>query len=103
MSKKTVIRSFQFRSSSNPSLIHTTLLYADGSASCNCKGWANHVASDGSRNCKHLIAAGIRPVGETKVMPPLVSLAKAKTHAAKHGAPAPVSKGIARRMNFDED
>ncbi len=101
MSKKTVIRSFQFRSSSNPSLIHTALLFSDGTASCNCKGWANHVAQDGSRNCKHLIAAGIRPIGETKVMPPLVPLAKAK-YSTKHGAPAPVSKGIARKMCFDD-
>lgn len=30
-----------------------TLLYADGSTSCDCPGWCRRVAADGSRSCRH--------------------------------------------------
>jgi len=32
---------------------YQTLLYADGSTSCDCPGWCRRVARDGSRTCKH--------------------------------------------------
>ena len=32
---------------------YQTLLYADGSTSCDCFGWCRRVAGDGSRSCKH--------------------------------------------------
>ncbi|MEA3208557.1 MAG: hypothetical protein QOE70_1614 [Chthoniobacter sp.] len=32
---------------------YQTLLYADGSTSCDCPGWCRRVAADGSRSCKH--------------------------------------------------
>ena len=32
---------------------YPTLLYADGSTSCDCFGWCRRVAADGSRSCKH--------------------------------------------------
>jgi len=32
---------------------YETLLYADGSTSCDCPGWCRRVAADGSRTCKH--------------------------------------------------
>ena len=32
---------------------YQTLLYADGSTSCDCFGWCRRVAADGSRSCKH--------------------------------------------------
>ena len=32
---------------------YQTLLYADGSTSCDCPGWCRRVATDGSRSCKH--------------------------------------------------
>lgn len=42
-----------FGSDSNPSKQYQTLLYMDGSTSCNCPGWTRRVAADGSRSCKH--------------------------------------------------
>ncbi len=32
---------------------YQTLLYADGSTSCDCPGWCKRTAADGSRTCKH--------------------------------------------------
>jgi hypothetical protein len=32
---------------------YQTLLYANGSTSCDCPGWCRRVAADGSRSCKH--------------------------------------------------
>jgi len=32
---------------------YQSLLYVDGSTSCDCPGWCKRVASDGSRTCKH--------------------------------------------------
>ena len=32
---------------------YQTLLYADGSTSCDCPGWCKRTALDGSRSCKH--------------------------------------------------
>ena len=37
----------------NPNVEYETLPYADGTTSCNCKGWTRRVAPDGSRSCKH--------------------------------------------------
>ena len=32
---------------------YQTLLYIDGSTSCDCPGWCRRVAADGSRSCRH--------------------------------------------------
>jgi hypothetical protein len=32
---------------------YQTLLYQDGTASCDCPGWCRRVAGDGSRSCRH--------------------------------------------------
>jgi hypothetical protein len=32
---------------------YQTLLYADGTTSCECPGWCKRIAPDGSRSCKH--------------------------------------------------
>ncbi len=32
---------------------YQTLLYTDGSTSCDCPGWCKRTAADGSRSCKH--------------------------------------------------
>jgi len=50
---KTISKVWTFSSDSNPSVQYETLQYADGTTSCNCKGWTRRVAADGSRSCKH--------------------------------------------------
>jgi hypothetical protein len=43
-----------FPSKSKPSdPPHETHQYLDGTVSCGCNGWTRHVASDGSRSCRH--------------------------------------------------
>jgi hypothetical protein len=32
---------------------YQTLLYTDGTTSCDCPGWCKRTAADGSRSCKH--------------------------------------------------
>ena len=44
---KQITRVWTFASDSNPNLEYETLQYADGSTSCNCKGWTRRVAPDG--------------------------------------------------------
>ena len=50
---KTVTQEFQFKSKSNPNgKGYTALLYADGTTSCNCRGWTIK-KSDKERGCRH--------------------------------------------------
>ena len=50
---KPISRVWTFTSDSNPAITYETLLYTDGSLSCNCPGWTRRLAADGSRSCKH--------------------------------------------------
>ena len=50
---KPISRVWMFPSDSNPAITYETLMYTDGSLSCNCPGWTRRLAADGSRSCKH--------------------------------------------------
>ena len=52
MSGPAIAKCWTFASSSGGGR-YQTLLYADGSTSCDCPGWCRRVAADGSRSCKH--------------------------------------------------
>ncbi len=52
---KQITRVWSFASDSNPNIEYQTVQYADGTTSCNCKGWTRRVAADGSRSCKHYV------------------------------------------------
>ena len=52
MSRPAVSKCWTFVSSNGRSR-YQSLLYADGSTSCDCLGWCRRVAADGSRSCKH--------------------------------------------------
>ena len=52
MSAPAICKCWTFASSSGTGR-YQTLLYADGSTSCDCPGWCRRVAADGSRSCKH--------------------------------------------------
>ncbi len=52
MSGPAIAKCWTFASSSGGGR-YQTLLYADGSTSCDCPGWCRRIASDGSRSCKH--------------------------------------------------
>jgi hypothetical protein len=87
MSSKRVVGQFTTPSSSSAGKVHTTLIYEDGSTSCNCMGWTRRLTSDGRRSCKHTrIAAerqlwsGVRALAETGSKP-----------FAKAGAPPPIT------------
>jgi hypothetical protein len=98
-SDKKIIRQFQFRSSRNPSIVYSTLLYTDGSASCNCAGWTRHIGKDGTRSCKHLISAGLAAVSVSEPSGPV----SGKKGNPKHGASAKPNMTVKRRFQFDED
>ena len=51
--KKPIHKVWTFRSDSDPDVSYQTLLYTDGTSSCECRGWCRRVAADGSRSCKH--------------------------------------------------
>jgi len=52
MTTVAIAKCWTFASSSGRGT-YQTLLYADGSTSCDCPGWCRRVAADGSRSCKH--------------------------------------------------
>ena len=52
MSGAALAKCWTFASSSGGGR-YQTLLYADGTTSCECPGWCRRVAADGSRSCKH--------------------------------------------------
>jgi hypothetical protein len=52
MSTAAIAKCWTFGSSSGRGT-YQTLLYSDGSTSCDCPGWCRRVAADGSRSCKH--------------------------------------------------
>jgi hypothetical protein len=47
-----IIKCWVFLSSSGSGK-YQTLKYSDGSTSCDCRGWTQRVAANGSRSCKH--------------------------------------------------
>ncbi len=51
--KPPISQAWTFGSDSNPGVHYETLRYTDGSTSCNCRGWTQRVAANGSRSCKH--------------------------------------------------
>ena len=51
MTTAAIAKCWTFASSSGRGT-YQTLLYADGSTSCDCPGWCRRVATDGSRSCK---------------------------------------------------
>lgn len=52
MTTKAISKVWEFESSSG-SKTYETLLYSDGTTSCNCMGWTRRTTPDGSRSCKH--------------------------------------------------
>jgi len=96
---KTIIRQWQFRSSTNPGIIYSTLMYNDGSASCNSPAWTRRVAKDGSRSCKHLISAGISPIS---ISVPAGKAAPKAGQSLKHGQPATLTMRVVRAFNFED-
>jgi hypothetical protein len=55
----TLVKTWTFRSNSNPNKTYETSQYDDGSTSCQCKGWC--IARGGERSCTHTrkVAQGI--------------------------------------------
>ncbi len=56
---KQITRVWSFASDSNPNIEYQTLRYADGTTSCNCKGWTRRITADGTRSCKHTERKGV--------------------------------------------
>ncbi len=62
---KQITRVWSFASDSNPNVEYQTLRYADGTTSCNCKGWTRRITTDGSRSCKHTRAVDMGTADQT--------------------------------------
>ena len=60
MTDARIAKSWWFKSSSNESKVYETILYTDGTTSCNCFGWTRR-CKDGVRSCKHtrMVESGI--------------------------------------------
>jgi hypothetical protein len=102
---KQIAKTYIFKSSSGDAT-YQTLLYQDGSTSCDCPGWTRRVQPDGSRTCKHtrVVSAGmgytalrvIDGAGNSAPLPTPTPMMKSKRKSAE---PEPEQK--TRRFIFD--
>lgn len=78
-SDKPVARTFRFPSLSTPDKpAYTTILYADGTTSCNCPGWCNKRYE--VRGCKHTqMVDALRAAGVALTAPETIGSTKAVT------------------------
>ena len=69
---KAIATLFIFASESNGLKSYQTLLYVDGTTSCDCPGWKfkKKTTADGARTCRHtrMIEAGIARMNATKTV-----------------------------------
>jgi hypothetical protein len=56
---------WEFASDSNPDKSYQTILYVNGTASCNCPGWTRHKAAGGGRTCRHIASIEMGRADET--------------------------------------
>lgn len=105
MTKKRVIRSIQFESSSRMGQFYTTLVYDDGSMSCNCKGWTLRV-KNGVRECKHTkqVASGKATAGNVTLEVTYGGKEPVATNSKKQSPPTTFVLSRPRRVfNFNEE
>ncbi len=95
---KKITKTWQFRSSVDPSVHYTTILYDNGEVSCNCAEWKESVFANGKRICQHVIEAKLVP--DTIKTPTTKEAAKKAT--AQHGESAKVADVIHRRFNLED-
>jgi hypothetical protein len=102
---KTIADTQQFRSKSNPGVLHTLLKYSDGTASCNCMGWTRHVNKDGTRHCKHMDLAGVSKSATEGCARAVTQPFGPKTviHASPKHTAAALPKRPIRRFHFEDD
>ena len=79
-SGKPITRTFKFPSLSNPSKVpYETVLYTDGTTSCNCPGWCKRNANN-VRECKHTqMIVALQEAGLALSAPETIGSTKAVT------------------------
>lgn len=92
-SKKEVMKFWIFQSDSNPDNEYQTLLYYDGTTSCDCPGWTRRSV----RSCKHTrwVECGL---ADSKAKATKDSGSKFMALTEKT---VQASKSVNRRFNFD--
>ena len=83
---------------------YQTLLYANGSTSCDCKGWTRRVARDGSRTCKHVRLVEMSRA-DFECLSSKDYANKVNTRIGPRPTPttAPPSPPTGRKFQFDEE
>lgn len=85
---KAMKKSWSFASDSNPDAPpYQTILYEDGTTSCDCKGWTRRVDANGKRSCRH-----------TR----LVEQGLADKYCVGAGKTGKVSKSVLRKIDEDQ-
>jgi hypothetical protein len=100
-----IAKAWTFDSSSGTAK-YQTLQYSDGYVSCDCRGWINRCAPDGTRSCKHTRMVDMGNANTIYDDAP-APLAKAtKTWAAEPGEykvkakPVEITGTIARKIEW---
>jgi len=88
--------------SSSGSGQYQTLLYADGSTSCDCKGWTRRVARDGSRTCKHVRLVEMA-IADSQCLSSRDYKVRQAPPPKPHAPEPPSSTPAVRRFQFDEE
>jgi ATP-dependent DNA ligase len=82
--EKAKSKEFVFKSKSNPNNSYTAILYADGTTSCNCRGWTMK-RSDKERGCRHTKEIeSANPVSERPALKPTKKATPSEAEAVSH-------------------
>ena len=101
---KDIATLFVFASDSSPGKTYQTLLYVDGTTSCECPGWKfkRKTTGNGDRTCKHtrFIDAGMANVHAVK----MVEYARAANRPAQRAITPGIdnAKPVRRVFDFSE-
>lgn len=100
---KTIVTLYVFASESTAGREYQTLLYSDGTTSCECPGWRykKKTLPDGSRTCRHIrdIDAGLAARHALRVVEYAVSATRPKQQPVQ--IPNMLAT-VGRRFDFEE-
>lgn len=104
---KEIATLFVFASESTPGKSYQTLVYIDGSMSCDCPGWKfkKKTTADGERTCRHLrdIESGLANQHAIKTVEYATAAPRVRQRAMAQPMLRPATVSRTRAINLEED
>ncbi len=105
MTTKAISKAWTFASSRIGGTPYQTLLYADGSTSCDCMCWTRRVQPNGSRSCKHTRFVDMGIADSNATAQQSYAMGEKTATVSPSGQVKPTTtilKPIRRRIKFDD-